>query len=400
MAKRKSYKRTAKKAARSAERAAKRHPRLFLAVVVILLVILIAAGYWYFFIYKNQRPNIPGESGGSAGSSEPEPSEPSDPIITGELSIHFLELGNKYTGDCVYIKIGDVDILIDGGSRESSADTIEKYVKNYCTDGVLEYVIVTHADQDHIAAFAGSSTYKSLFERFECEMIIDFPRTNKDTAIYNTYIEAREKEVEAGAVHYTALECYQETNGAKRSYELADGVSMNFLYNYYYDHSSSDENNYSVCMYIQQGEFNYLFTGDLEKDGEKRLVENNELPKCKLFKGGHHGSSTSSTEILLSVIQPEIVCICCCAGAPEYAKTADNSFPTKETLERLSRYTDEIYVTSMATEVDWETRKGWGYTSLNGNIVVVSDGVTITVTGSNHSERLKDTQWYKDNRSN
>ena len=29
----------------------------------------------------------------------------------GELSVHFLELGNKYTGDCTYIKYGDVDIF-------------------------------------------------------------------------------------------------------------------------------------------------------------------------------------------------------------------------------------------------------------------------------------------------
>ena len=28
--------------------------------------------------------------------------------VNGELEIHFLELGNKYTGDCTYIKAGDV----------------------------------------------------------------------------------------------------------------------------------------------------------------------------------------------------------------------------------------------------------------------------------------------------
>ena len=33
------------------------------------------------------------------------------------FSVHFLELGNKYTGDCTYIKYGNVDILIDCGSR-------------------------------------------------------------------------------------------------------------------------------------------------------------------------------------------------------------------------------------------------------------------------------------------
>ena len=41
-------------------------------------------------------------------------------LVNGELQIHFLELGNKYTGDCTYIKAGDTDILIDAGSRTSS----------------------------------------------------------------------------------------------------------------------------------------------------------------------------------------------------------------------------------------------------------------------------------------
>ena len=28
----------------------------------------------------------------------------------GELSVHFLEMGNKYTGDCTYIKVGDIEL--------------------------------------------------------------------------------------------------------------------------------------------------------------------------------------------------------------------------------------------------------------------------------------------------
>ena len=73
--------------------------------------------------------------------------EPPVVVDTDELSVHFLELGNRYTGDSVYIKIGDVDILVDAGSRKDSADDIANYVDRYCTDGTLEYVIVTHAHQ-------------------------------------------------------------------------------------------------------------------------------------------------------------------------------------------------------------------------------------------------------------
>ena len=36
------------------------------------------------------------------------------------MSVHFLELGNKYTGDCTYIKTDTCDILIDCGSKSNS----------------------------------------------------------------------------------------------------------------------------------------------------------------------------------------------------------------------------------------------------------------------------------------
>ena len=76
-----------------------------------------------------------------------------DVVKNQELSIHFLELGNKYTGDCVLIKVGDVEVLVDAGSRANSVDTIYNYVSQY-VEGALDYVIVTHAHQDHYAGFA------------------------------------------------------------------------------------------------------------------------------------------------------------------------------------------------------------------------------------------------------
>ncbi|MDR0455314.1 MAG: MBG domain-containing protein, partial [Treponema sp.] len=55
----------------------------------------------------------------SSLSSEPDNKGGDDSdLVTlnhGDLSIHFLELGNKYTGDCVYVNYGDIDILIDAG---------------------------------------------------------------------------------------------------------------------------------------------------------------------------------------------------------------------------------------------------------------------------------------------
>ncbi len=372
-----------------------RKNKFFTGLIIALLVLaLIAGAYYYFFIYRKKNQSLEENNGSDSNGDN------GGEVLEGEgdLSIHFLELGNKYNGDCIFIKTGDTEVLIDGGSREDSSDDIERYIDGYCTDGVLEYVIVTHADQDHIAAFAGNRSNSSLFERFECKTIIDFPRTNKTTQTYQRYLEARNGEVNEGAVRYSALQCYREEDGAKRSYALSENASLNILYNYYYENYSSDENNYSVCVTVTHGKSTYLFTGDLEEEGEEKLLEYNDLPQCKLYKAGHHGSSTSSTEKLLKAIKPEYVCVCCCAGAPEYTKTNASTFPTQKMLDRVLRYTKNVYVTSMATEVDLE-KKDWEVTSMNGNIVVRSDGEHLTVTGSNNSTPLPETDWFLNHRN-
>ncbi len=381
----------------------KKSPGILLSVIAFVLVLVIAAClYWYFFIYKEEAPAGNGTGNGTEnGSHEGDTGNGHGDggVISGDLSIHFLELGNKYAGDCTLIKTGNTEVLIDAGSRQGSAAAIVPYLEQYCTDGVLEYVIATHAHQDHIAAFVGTKSSTGIFENFACGTIIDYALKNTNSQISKDYEAARDREVEAGAKHYTALECVREENGAKKSYVLGEGIEMTILYQKFYETTSSDENNYSVCMLLTQGENHFLFTGDLEKEGEESLAASNDLPHCKLFKGGHHGSRTSSNDILLKEITPEIVCICCCAGAPEYSTDPAAIFPTQEMIDRVARYTKEIYVTSLATDVEYKPKASWNYTSMNGNITVLSTAGGLEVKGSNNSIILKETEWFKQNRT-
>lgn len=320
-------------------------------------------------------------------------------IGTDAVSMHFIELGNGYTGDCIYINCGDTDIIVDGGSRTNSSTTIQSYVNNFVTDGKIEFAIVTHADQDHIASFAGDNSNQSLFDMYEFETIIDFPKTNKNTKVYNRYVEKRNQEISNGANHYTALECYNQTNGAKKSYEIGNNVNLNILYNYFYEAESSDENNYSVCFEIVQNDNKFLFTGDLEKEGEEKLVEYNTLSKVKLFKAGHHGSKTSSNDCLLDIIQPEYCVVCCCCGSVEYTQNLENTFPTQDFIDRISKWTQKVYATTVASiEHNGEKYRDTSFTSLNGNIVVTSAD-DISVQGSNNSKTIKETDWFKEYRN-
>ena len=345
----------------------------FIACLLALIIGFSAAFFIYTYVNR--------ESGG-------------DVYVSGDLSIHFMELGNDRTGDSIYIKAGNTDILIDAGSTRASSNTTASYMDEYITDGTLEFVIVTHADEDHIAGFAGNTSSPSIFDRYDCEVIIDFARTNKNTNVYKDYVTQRDEAVAAGATHYTALQCWNNADGAKRIYEVSNGIEMEILYNYYYENESDDENNYSVCLMFNQGDAHFLFTGDLEEDGESRLVDNNDLPEVELFKAGHHGSKTSSTDKLLQVIRPKIVCVCCCAGTDEYTDTKENQFPTQAMIDRVAPYTDRVYVTSQVDE-----SAASGYRSMNGNIVVTSNRNGVSVECSNNTTVLKDTEWFKNNRT-
>ncbi len=319
---------------------------------------------------------------------------PPKTIVQGEMQIHFLELGNKYTGDCTYIKVGDVDILIDAGSKSSSIATIADYIDDYIgEDNKLEYVIVTHAHQDHYAGFTQRDG--SLFDLFEVGTIIDFALTNQEdkgnSNMYGRYLDEREDEIRAGAKHYTAAECIEQ---GKSVFDLGGGATMTILDSYYYYNEAHSENDYSVCTLFTYGEYNYLFTGDLEEDGEEKLVERNELPEVDLYKAGHHGSKTSSSEALLSVIKPDIVCVCCCAGSDEYTDDKPNQFPTQDFIDRVAPYTDKVYVTTLCTD----NEKGL-FESMNGNITVVTDKNGLSIVCRNNDRILKEWDWFVQNRT-
>lgn len=401
--------------------------RVAAVVITIILLLIIAALVLYFFfpdtfekIYSGVMQTIErgdtsgdGDSSGdgdtSGGNTSVTEGQLED-ITSSGLSIHFIRFENDKAGDCTLIKCGDTEVLIDAGSTQSSATTIKKYIDRYCTDGTLEYVIATHADQDHIAALVGTSSggkYNGVLYSYDIGTVIRFDRTNKDevteagnSTLYGKFLDALDYVGDNGTSVYTASQCWYQTDGAAKTYYLDEEntISMNILYNYYYEHSSSDENNYSVCMLLTQeiatdDYRNYLFTGDLEEEGEEYLVKNNKLPEVELFKAGHHGSPTSSNDCLLSVIKPKYVAVCCCAGTDEYTDTPANQFPSQAFIDRVSKYTDCVYVTNMVSD------NADGYEPMNGDIVFYIDENQLKLWCSNNTTKLKDTEWFKANRT-
>ena len=397
-----------KKVERAAKKVAKKYPKVFITLVIILLVAaIILLAVMYVKKWGPFKVMAPPDHGTLLDGDEAE-------IAEAGLSVHFLELGNANAGDCTLIKCGNTEVLIDAGSKRNSTDTVKSYINKYCTDGKIEYVIATHAHEDHIAALVGNENKDDgILYSYEIGTVIQFAQHNTTSKIYNDYVTAVNYAESNGATIYTALQCWNNSGGAQRAYYLdtEKTVSLNILYQKYYESKSSGENDYSVCTLLTQSvsentAYNYLFTGDLEKAGEESLAASNDLPQCKLFKGGHHGSSTSSNDVLLEKIKPENIAICTCAGTYEYAKKPNaefpesqaklSTFPTQKALDRMAKYTDRIFVTTLGIlKDDYSTET---FVSMNGNIVFYYKD-ELKLYCSNNTTVLKDSEWFKANRT-
>ena len=98
----------------------------------------------------------------------------------------------------------------------------------------------------------------------------------------------------------------------------------------------------------------------------------------------------------MEVIRPKIICVCCCAGNDEYTDTAENQFPTQDFIDRVSAYTDAVYVTSLGDVNFLEgDDKDSRFGSFNGTIIALDDGgEDIKMFFSNNSLKLKETEWF------
>lgn len=324
-----------------------------------------------------------------------------------DLEINFIMFDSNNAGDCIYIKAGETDILIDAGAKREDATGIYNYLTDAdstlhqsVTDNKLEIVIATHAHEDHIASFVGESNKNNgILHKFDVDVIIDFPKTNSNSKVYNDYKNLVKELEKDGTKHYTALECYNNLGDATRIIKIAAGVELEILYNYYYENETDNENNYSVCVMIHRGETKYLLTGDLEGKGEEYLVDNNDLGEVYLYKLGHHGSKTSSSDKLLSVIKPQVAVATCAAFTKEYTSNTDNQFPTKAAIDNLAKYNvSHLYVSKMLTQ-DADKFENQQVSPANGHIVAYANKTGVGIKCSNSNDDFYTFDIFKQYRS-
>ncbi len=111
-------------------------------------------------------------------------------------------------------------------------------------------------------------------------------------------------------------------------------------------------NNNALVFKLQYKEFSMLFTGDIEEETEKVLVnkyKNTNALNAKVLKVAHHGSKSSSTEEFLQQVRPKIALI-------GVGKNNTFGHPNEDVLERIKKY-GVIYRTDENGEITLEVNK-------------------------------------------
>lgn len=116
-------------------------------------------------------------------------------------------------------------------------------------------------------------------------------------------------------------------------------------------------NNDSLTLYGKIGHDTWLFTGDLEVDGEKQVINRYPNLKATHLKVAHHGSKTSTSQAFLNHIQADEALIS--AGR-------NNTFghPNEEVIKRLEKMGINILTTAeegaiMFKYIKWPFSNQW-----------------------------------------
>ena len=237
-----------------------------------------------------------------------------DPVFKGNegkdepLEIYFIEMRQQYE-DCIYIKKGNVDILIDGGEA-FDGEYASQFMSEKMGDNRLDLVIATHGDSDHINGLPNA-----LKNIKHISTIIDYGGIQN-----SAYSRAKQKFIEEGTVYHTAYDCANLTNGITSRYYLTSEFYVDILNTgcYCKNDESNSSNPYSVAALFTYKDFKFFTAGDLTSSSEESLMANVDLPNVTLYKASHHGSHGSNTQNFMNKLNPKGVAISAAISRDSY----------------------------------------------------------------------------------
>lgn len=365
---------------------------LIITLIVIVLIAAIVAVVIYFAapeLFDELLGKI--DPSGDDGKTPPTVLAPGE----GELQVHFMDVGQ---GDSILILFPDgKDMLIDCGNKSTGYDfdVTADYLESYLPDGKLDYLMLTHSDEDHVEymsdilelyevstifmpdILAEPSGTSATAEELRDEIAALAPEKlamfdDEDTIttqVYARFFIAALTEPDCEIV--LNVDPDEDTNsivitdGTEQSDGSYDGATYMLTFycpteEYYESTGFDDANGYSDAEYknavspigiLEYNDVRIVLTGDSNEINEPTFVERiGGYIDCDVLKVGHHGSETSSTEEFLDAINCEYAVISCNAEGNTF------SHPRQSTLDRFIEDDMTIYRTDN-----------------NGNIVLTVD---------------------------
>ncbi len=242
------------------------------------------------------------------------------------LNIAFLDVGQ---GDAAFICFPNgKTMLIDGGNSSLYWDQGAKTVLPFLQfSGVLHlnYLVGSHAHNDHIGGFP------YLLEKVAIDTIVLNAYQYKSRLFKKIQNLAKLKNIPIKTV-FRGDQLYPDPSC--RVYVLHP--DSQFVQSETYN--GAECNNSSLVLKIQYGKNCVLFTGDLEKEGEKLAVGYEHFLECEILKVGHHGSVTSTSDNFLLRVNPMLAVI---------SVGVKNKFnhPSPRTISRLRAAGIRTYMT-------------------------------------------------------
>lgn len=235
----------------------------------------------------------------------------------GNLAVTVLDVGQ---GQSVLIRMGNFLTLVDcgGDSRDDPGDIAANCLQSLGRSKI-DLLVVSHYHDDH------ANGIPQLLRRIDVGEIV-LPDVEEDAPLREEIQSAaRQRKIPVRLIREDArFELEGDRTVSVFAPMSAEGTS----------------NELGLTVLAAAGQTEVLITGDMEREGELRLVQSVPLPDIEVLVVGHHGSATSTTPELLAAVKPDLALI---------SVGADNQYghPDWDTLVRLDEIGSKIYRTDL-----------------------------------------------------
>jgi len=241
-----------------------------------------------------------------------------------DLHVAFLDVGQ---GDAVFIRYKHQTVLIDGGPEPQKL-ILELGEQMPFWERNIDLVVLTHPHDDHINGLV------EVLDRYRVEQVLSPAFTETSGTIDEWYRLIAEKNITLTSGH------------AGERIDLENGVFFEVLSPPPVLNPESSIDNNGLVMRLQYENISFLFTADTGKTVEDNLITQRSNLESTVLKAAHHGSSTSTSQIWLNVVDPQ-VCVISVGENNTYGH------PNEEVLERLSGI--DLYRTDLNGTIEFTT---------------------------------------------